>query len=235
MADVEIWRPIARFDNIIEASNYGALRRQSYVVRQGRGRGHLRTVPALNKLLERRHPWGYIWVEFSLYGVRHWEFRHRLVAEAFLGECPAGYYVLHGDNVPGNDGIENLRYGTPSENCADKLVHGTQPSDIDLSWSKLRPDQVVTIRNLREGGATYDEIARSTGLTAPYVWRVCSGQKYKHVAGPLADKKRKLRRMTAADVSQALNLKGRGLTLHQIAGELGFSRTQIQRKLAEAK
>ena len=63
---------------------------------------------------------------------------HRLVAEAFLGECPEGQEVRHLDGDPANNrwapgsteeevraGEGNLFYGTRSENNLDAVRHGT--------------------------------------------------------------------------------------------------------------
>lgn len=50
---------------------------------------------------------------------------HRLVARAFIGECPPGYQVRHLDGNPANAHLSNLAYGTASENALDKRRHGT--------------------------------------------------------------------------------------------------------------
>ena len=50
---------------------------------------------------------------------------HRLVAEAFLGECPEGQEVRHLDGNPANNVLPNLCYGTRSENNLDAVGHGT--------------------------------------------------------------------------------------------------------------
>lgn len=50
---------------------------------------------------------------------------HRLIARAFLGECPPGEEVCHIDGDPRNNSVENLRYGTRNENVKDSVRHGT--------------------------------------------------------------------------------------------------------------
>lgn len=47
---------------------------------------------------------------------------HRLVARAFIGESSLD--VLHWDDDPGNNKVENLRYGTDAENYADSIRNG---------------------------------------------------------------------------------------------------------------
>lgn len=51
-------------------------------------------------------------------------FVHRLVALAFLGESDLD--VLHWDDDPRNNRVENLRYGTDKENWADSARNGSR-------------------------------------------------------------------------------------------------------------
>lgn len=46
---------------------------------------------------------------------------HVLVAQAFLGPRPPGHHVRHLDDVPDNNALSNLAYGTPAQNHQDKL------------------------------------------------------------------------------------------------------------------
>lgn len=47
---------------------------------------------------------------------------HRLIAEAFFGPCPEGHHVCHINSVKHDNRIENLKYGTPSENAQDSIA-----------------------------------------------------------------------------------------------------------------
>lgn len=49
---------------------------------------------------------------------------HRLVLEAFVGPCPDGMEALHSDGNKTNNNVDNLRWGTPSENNRDIVKHG---------------------------------------------------------------------------------------------------------------
>ena len=53
---------------------------------------------------------------------------HILLAEAFIGPRPIGNHVRHLDGNRKNCTVENLAYGTPAENAADQLRHGTHPN-----------------------------------------------------------------------------------------------------------
>jgi HNH endonuclease len=41
---------------------------------------------------------------------------HRLVLETFIGPCPPGMECLHSDNDPSNNKLDNLKWGTRSDN-----------------------------------------------------------------------------------------------------------------------
>lgn len=49
---------------------------------------------------------------------------HRLVLLAFRGPCPDGHEGLHFDDDPTNNRLDNLRWGTRSENAKDCLRNG---------------------------------------------------------------------------------------------------------------
>jgi hypothetical protein len=50
---------------------------------------------------------------------------HQLVAEAFIGPRPAGQEVRHLNGDPSDNRVENLAYGTRSQNVLDSVQHGT--------------------------------------------------------------------------------------------------------------
>lgn len=50
---------------------------------------------------------------------------HRLVLETFIGPAPEGLQTRHLDGNPRNNRLDNLCWGTPKENQADRALHGT--------------------------------------------------------------------------------------------------------------
>ncbi|QBI97752.1 HNH endonuclease [Mycobacterium phage Zeuska] len=50
---------------------------------------------------------------------------HTLVMEAFVGPRPEGYEIRHLNGNPDDNRLENLQYGTRSENAEDSKAHGT--------------------------------------------------------------------------------------------------------------
>lgn len=53
-------------------------------------------------------------------------FVHHLVAKTFIGPRPEGHYIRHLNGISVDNRLINLAYGTPLENTADSIRHGTQ-------------------------------------------------------------------------------------------------------------
>ena len=68
---------------------------------------------------------GYLFVNLCKEGKRsNWRI-HTLVLTAFVGPRLDGMECLHGDGNPANNRVENLRWGTGSQNSLDAVRHGT--------------------------------------------------------------------------------------------------------------
>jgi hypothetical protein len=103
---------------------------------------------------------------------------HRLVARAFVGECPIGLHVLHGDGNKTNNHFTNLRYGTPAENVADTNRHGRQRRGSQSANAKLDEDAVRHIRESNRDGIT---LAKMYNVTNAHISSVRSRRTWKHL------------------------------------------------------
>lgn len=131
---VETWKPVVGYEGKYEVSDLGRVRSVTRTITQlGRGgvpfsRGVvgrvLRPGVASN---------GYPTVAIGRYNTRT---VHSLVAEAFLGPCPAGCEVLHLDGTRTNSVLSNLRYGTRSENIYDAVRNGSWMSEARTKHCK---------------------------------------------------------------------------------------------------
>ncbi len=74
----------------------------------------------------------------------------RLVLEAFRGCAPYGEQARHLDGVMTNNRLDNLAWGTPVENAADKVRHGTSLHGERNHQCKLSDKQVKEIRASRD-------------------------------------------------------------------------------------
>ncbi|WP_439621469.1 HNH endonuclease signature motif containing protein [Gemmata sp.] len=73
---------------------------------------------------------------------------HRLILEAFVGPCPLGMETRHLDGDRLNNRLDNLAWGTPAENAADRIRHGTVLWGTRCSSAKLTEAQVREILHL---------------------------------------------------------------------------------------
>jgi hypothetical protein len=102
---------------------------------------------------------------------------HRLVARAFLGECPIGLHVLHTDGDKTNNHFSNLRYGTPAENVADTAKHGRQRRGEIHPLAKIDEDAV---RMIRLSSKSCKELASLFSLSAAHISSIRRGRVWRH-------------------------------------------------------
>ena len=103
---------------------------------------------------------------------------HRLVARAFIGECPIGLHVLHGDGDKTNNHYTNLRYGTPADNHMDTLAHGHRRMGDTHPLSKLKENDV---RFIRESELLGSELALKFGVSSAHISAVRRNRAWKHI------------------------------------------------------
>lgn len=71
-------------------------------------------------------PTGHLRVCLSLPGGQQCHYVHRLVLQAFVGPCPDGLECRHLNGDPTDNRVENLAWGTPSENRQDMWKHAKE-------------------------------------------------------------------------------------------------------------
>lgn len=131
------------------------------------------------------HPKGtsstYLQVRLTKAGRRRSVAVHRLVAAAFHGPCPEGYQCRHLDGDPLNNRPDNLRWGTPAENYADRAKHGRHFGPKFISNAILDEDKVRKIRRKYEAGAKQADLAREFGTTQGNISAVVRREHWAHV------------------------------------------------------
>lgn len=110
---------------------------------------------------------------------------------AFVGPKPKGTECLHVDGNHKNNKLDNLRYGTHTENMRDCSKHGKFPDrrGINNGRAKLTPDQVVTIRKLydhniflrNQDKLSQLQIANMFCIGEYAVWAIVNGKTWKHL------------------------------------------------------
>jgi hypothetical protein len=119
----EEWRPITNFEGHYEVSNLGRVRSLDRVIRHPDG--HLHQLRGRVLSPGAQPPFGHLHVNLKMQARRRTIAVHALVLEEFVGPRSGGMECLHGDGDPSNNRVENLRWGTRSENNLDAVRHGT--------------------------------------------------------------------------------------------------------------
>lgn len=130
---MEQWRPCVGYENFYEVSDAGR-------VRKLRGTQKILSPGTIGP--------GYQLIGFCVKGKREMFLVHRLVLSAFIGPPPSeNHQGAHGDGNPRNNALSNLRWATPKENNADKILHGTNVNKgVPSARAICSPVQVAAIR-----------------------------------------------------------------------------------------
>lgn len=117
----EEWRAVVGFEGLYEVSDMGRVRGVDRIVgaRSGSTRRQSGRV-----LRPGRTSAGHLMVGLCRSGRGTSYTVHRLVLIAFVGPPPQGYECCHRDGVHTNNALENLYWGTPSDNVRDQVRHG---------------------------------------------------------------------------------------------------------------
>jgi hypothetical protein len=123
---------------------------------------------------------GHLFVNLVRGGIKKCRAVHRLVLEAFVGPCPPGYQCCHWDGDPGNNHLENLRWGTPKDNADDTLRHGRRAVGARVR-AKLTESQVLEIRRLSAGGCSARELAARFSVSSQNIALIVSRRTWKYL------------------------------------------------------
>ncbi|WUR15700.1 HNH endonuclease [[Empedobacter] haloabium] len=106
---------------------------------------------------------------------------HRLVLMAFAGQADDGMHARHLNGNSTDNRIENLAWGTPRQNSADAIAHGTIGPGLLAHHRRLSEEDVQTIRRRVAAGERSPAIAKDYGVSAYYPSRLAYGQRWSHL------------------------------------------------------
>lgn len=134
-----------------------------------------------------KNPDGYSAVHLWKNGQPTTKWIHRLVLESFVGMIPGKNEVRHLNGDLNDNRLENLAWGTHSDNMLDAIKHGThctckQKGEGNPS-AKLKKADIKVIRYLRDVAKfTLADIGWQFGIHKRQVKRICDRVSWAHVA-----------------------------------------------------
>lgn len=185
----EIWKPVPGYVALYAVSNLGNVKRlqRTFVRRCDRWHKQPDSISTQCLLPEKlltltldKHL-GYIVV-----GLRRQKKTtiiqvHQLVLLAFRGKRPKGLVTRHLNGNRTDNKLSNLRWGTPSQNQADRIRHGTGCVGEDCYKAKLSNANVRRIRGLIVSGKTPTELAKKYHVAPSTICDIKYQRAWRHV------------------------------------------------------
>lgn len=109
-------------------------------------------------------------------------FVHVLVLEAFRGPCPEGTQTRHRNGKRTSNRLNNLCWGTPKENGADKVAHGRSLRGSRNPKAKLTERHVRDVLARLRRGESKTSIATRYGVTRVAIYLIAAGRNWPHIA-----------------------------------------------------
>ncbi|MFA4084234.1 NUMOD4 motif-containing HNH endonuclease [Mycobacteroides salmoniphilum] len=146
----ERWLPVVGLEGFVEVSDHGRLRSLDRVIHlpaSGAKSPHQR-IHRGKILAQTKHSAGYMYVTISGGGklLRNRKVHH-LVLEAFMGARPEGMECRHLNDIADDNHVENLRWGTRSENIEDRVNNGGGLKTHCIHGHEYTPENTVILRN----------------------------------------------------------------------------------------
>lgn len=131
---MEIWKDIPNYGNNYQASNLGRIKVKERIIEKF---SVFANAIVLQKYKERLlNPsistnLGHLTVHLGNKKQKWNVGVHRLVLEAFVGQCPDGMECCHNNGIANDNRLENLRWDTHENNNKDRKLHGKYPKGKD--------------------------------------------------------------------------------------------------------
>lgn len=173
---MEIWRSIPGYEGAYEVSTRGRVRSKDRMCPGKNGRSE----PHTGKLIKpQRLKSGYYEVSLCSHGKRTHRTIHSLVAEAFLGPRPSGHDVMHLNGDRSDNRLENLNYGTRSENLQSTYSYGGKSAN-----GKLSKEDVINIKIRLRNGESIPSICADYNVHRAAIYHIRSGKTFAHIQIP---------------------------------------------------
>jgi hypothetical protein len=141
------------FEGRYSISNTGEVRSDLRVIERSDGKTQRVYPRNLKPAADRK---GYLYVNLWRDNIGATCYIHQLVLRAFVGPCPDGQEIRHLDGNSMNNRLDNLQYGTRSENFLDTVRHGTHRNAKKTHCPQGHPyDEANTYIGRKKNGGYY--------------------------------------------------------------------------------
>ena len=160
----EIWKPVKDYEDLYLISNLGKL----YIIKKDR------------LMVETKDKQGYVKVILYNGDKRRYTHIHKLVAEHFIPNKDNKPLVLH--KIPiskgGTNCVDNLYWGTSSENAVDKIKDGNFYSYLHNRTIKYKPvNQYDLQHNFIKKWDSVHQIAKELQIDRRSIYRNLNGER----------------------------------------------------------
>lgn len=166
----EIWKQIPGYEGVYEVSNIGGVKSIKRTTTKG----------GILKQKRRKDGW-YLSVALHKHGKTNHFSVHTLVLLAFVGPRQSGHVCRHLNGICTDNRIENLEYGTVSQNTQDSIAHGTMPYGERHGSHKLKAEDVIYIRSDLSKKFKQQELADRFGVNQTLISRIRLRKCWKHI------------------------------------------------------
>jgi hypothetical protein len=172
--ETEIWKNVLGWEDYYEVSNFGNVRSK---IRKGKNRFGERFYGG-DVVKKINHKNGYDVVNLTTKDKRQQKLVHTLVLESFVSIRPDKMDSCHNNGNKKDNRLENLRWDTRKNNCADKLLHGTWQGGENNGSAKLNADQA---KEAKYSSFSLKFLANKFNVSVGCVSKIRYGSTWKHI------------------------------------------------------
>jgi hypothetical protein len=175
----EVWADIPEYEGLYKASSLGRVKSLAREVPAYNAPAKKIVMKTVHERIMSLKKYGKDYLGVTLYknGVELKFYVQRLILSAFKGKKPEGMIACHNNGDRKDNRIENLRWDTPKNNEADKLIHGTRYFGEKHHNSKFTNEQVFWIRS----GVSYEEVAQKIDISKGQYRNIVNGVAWPHL------------------------------------------------------
>ena len=179
MAQLEKWKDIAGYEGVYQISDLGRLKALPIRIWFG-NRWYQKKMKFIGSRTSNKFP--YLYATLVRNGEHKKYLVHRLVLEAFIGECPEGMEARHLNGDAQDNRLENLCWGTGKQNAEDRRRHGTANVGERNGQARFSEELVGHLRSGRASGLSQAQLSRRYGVSQSHISKILSGKRRTYIS-----------------------------------------------------